>query len=82
MNVDYTAVFWANGASVGRAPFPTAPPPPADAGGAAVRVVASGPGVAAPFGTVLTLAFGARHRLWMVRPCYVFGNALAPPGVA
>jgi len=73
----YTALFRSDWAFASHAPLPPSPLPPA-VGDAPVQVVPAGPDVPsdALYDLVLSLAFGARERLWLVTPYFVPDDAL------
>ena len=75
----YDALFRSGWTFASRAPLPPKPPvPPPVTDGTTVQVVPAGPDVAedALFDLVLSLAFGAHERLWMVTPYFVPDEAL------
>lgn len=74
----YAALFRSDWSFASRVPLPPQAGVPEAAGGACVQVVPSGPDVAddALFDLVLSLAFAARDRLWMVTPYFVPDDAL------
>ena len=74
----YAALFRSDWAFASRAALPHAGGVPEATGDACVQVVPSGPDVAedALFDLVLSLAFAARERLWMVTPYFVPDEAL------
>ena len=74
----YAALFRSDWSFASRAALPLAGGVPEAAGDACVQVVPSGPDVAedALFDLVLSLAFSARERLWMVTPYFVPDEAL------
>ena len=74
----YGALFRSDWAFASQVALPSQAPVPAAAGRTTVQVVPSGPDVAedALFDLVLSLAFAARERLWMVTPYFVPDDAL------
>ena len=76
---DFGALFRSDWAWASRQPLPPEAAVPEASGDATVQVVPSGPDVAtdALFDLVLSLAFAARERLWIVTPYFVPDDALA-----
>ncbi|MDT7858342.1 phospholipase D-like domain-containing protein [Rubrivirga sp. S365] len=76
---DFVALFRSDWAWASREPLPAPAPRPVPAGPSTVQVVPAGPDVAsdALFDLVLSLAFGAHERLWIVTPYFVPEDALA-----
>lgn len=76
---DLAALFRSDWTWASHLPLPDSAPVPPPAGRATVQVVPSGPDVAADalFDLVLSLAFDARDRLWIVTPYFVPDDALS-----
>ena len=74
----YAALFRSDWAFASRSPLPGALPVAPPAGDSTIQVVPAGSDVAADalYDLVLSLAFGARERLWVVTPYFVPDEAL------